>query len=132
MGVRDWLNNNPKVVTGATIGVVLLVALLIFAKAGGGLGGSPAAVKDMAFFTDDDGATWFADDAKKIPPFDHNGKQAVRARVYRSGGKTFAVPYDQNPAVYFYRADIFEANGIKAPRFAIRPGQQLALAGCRQ
>ena len=28
--------------------------------------------------------------------------------------------------------DLADANGIKAPRFAIRPGQQLALAGCRQ
>ena len=45
-------------------------------------------------------------------------KDNFPASVYASlgtGGKTFAVPYDQNPAVYFYRADIFEANGIKAP-----------------
>lgn len=32
-----------------------------------------------------------------------------------NGGKTFAVPYDQNPSVFFYRADIFEQNGIKVP-----------------
>src|SRR6188768_1844957 len=31
------------------------------------------------------------------------------------GGKTWAVPYDQNPSVFFYRADIFEQNGIKTP-----------------
>lgn len=28
--------------------------------------------------------------------------------------------------------DLADANGIKAPRFAIRPGQRLALTGCRQ
>jgi hypothetical protein len=44
----------------------------------------------LRFYTDDDGSTWFADDAKKVPPFQHNGKQAVLARVYQtSDGKQF-------------------------------------------
>jgi hypothetical protein len=89
VNLRDWLNNNPKIVTGATIGMILIVVYLIFTSSGGGLGGAPAPVRDMAFFSDDDGASWFADDGKKIPPFDRNGKQAVRARVYRAGGKTY-------------------------------------------
>jgi ABC-type glycerol-3-phosphate transport system substrate-binding protein len=45
-------------------------------------------------------------------------KDQFPASIYAAlgqGGKTYAVPYDQNPAVYFYRADIFEANGVKAP-----------------
>jgi lipopolysaccharide export system protein LptC len=42
------------------------------------------------FFTDDDGATWFADDGTKIAPFDHNGKPAVLAKVYETArGKQF-------------------------------------------
>ncbi len=42
------------------------------------------------FFTDDDGATWFADDGTKVAPFDHNGKPAVLARVFETkGGKQF-------------------------------------------
>jgi hypothetical protein len=44
------------------------------------------------FFTDDDGKTWFADDATKFPPFaDANGKQAVQAYVFKCGehGKAF-------------------------------------------
>ena len=43
----------------------------------------------QVFFTDDDGKTWFPDDAKRVPPFDRNGKPAVRAHVYKCGGKTF-------------------------------------------
>jgi hypothetical protein len=41
------------------------------------------------FFSDDDGKTFFVDDRAKLPPFDHNGKPAYRARVYTcDGGKT--------------------------------------------
>src|SRR5207237_8725398 len=29
------------------------------------------------------------DDANKVPPFDHKGKEADRARVYKCDGKTF-------------------------------------------
>jgi hypothetical protein len=46
-----------------------------------------------AFFSVDDGKTWFADDATKLPPFDKAGKQAVRAYVYRSGNGTEFVNY---------------------------------------
>ena len=89
MTLRNWLNKNPKIVTGATVVMILLVAYLILAGPGGGVGGTPAPARDMAFFSVDDGISWFPDDGKKIPPFDHNGKQAVRARVYRAQGKTF-------------------------------------------
>jgi hypothetical protein len=48
------------------------------------------AMPTKAFFTTDDGATWFADDIDKVPPFDKDGKMAVRAHVFRCGhGKTF-------------------------------------------
>ena len=43
-----------------------------------------------AFYTDDDGATTFVDDIDRITPFDHNGKPAYLARVYKSKkGATF-------------------------------------------
>jgi hypothetical protein len=90
VGLRETLNNNSKITTGVTIALIVVVlGYIIYAGTGHGPGGSPAPAKDRVFYTDDDGATWFADDATKIPPFDHNGKQAVRARVYRCGGKTF-------------------------------------------
>src|SRR5439155_23406719 len=44
-------------------------------------------------FSDDDGKTYFADDVYKAYPFDHNGKQAYRAYVYRAGSGTPFVGY---------------------------------------
>ena len=41
------------------------------------------------YYSDDDGVSKFADRADKVPPFDHNGKPAVRARVFSAGGKEF-------------------------------------------
>jgi hypothetical protein len=35
-----------------------------------------------AFYSDDDGQTWFIDSVYRTTPFDHNGKQAVRAMIY--------------------------------------------------
>ena len=41
-----------------------------------------------AFFTTDDGATLFAEDISRISPFDHDGREAVRAFVFTcDGGK---------------------------------------------
>jgi hypothetical protein len=48
-----------------------------------------------AWYSDDDGKTWFAGDQHKvIPPFDHNGKTAYRAYLFSSnGGKDAFVGY---------------------------------------
>jgi len=44
----------------------------------------------QAYFTDDDGATYFVDDINKVPPFDHDGRIAVRCYVFRCpDGKKF-------------------------------------------
>jgi hypothetical protein len=54
----------------------------------------PRPVKD--FYTVDDGATLFADKMETLPPFDHEGKPAVRAGVYSyDGGKTHFVAWLQ-------------------------------------
>ncbi len=42
---------------------------------------------EQSFFTTDDGASYFAEDANKLTPFDHDGKEAVRAHVYALNGK---------------------------------------------
>ena len=49
---------------------------------------------DFACYTDDDGQTWFVGRAFQVVPFDHNGKQTVRAMVYAyDGGAKKFVPY---------------------------------------
>jgi hypothetical protein len=84
------MNENPQIATGITIGlIVLVVGYIIYSTMGRTPSGGPPPVGNRAFYTDDDGAHWFADDATKVPPFDHNGKQAVRAKVYKCDGKTF-------------------------------------------
>jgi hypothetical protein len=88
VGIRETLNKSPALTTGATIGIIVLVLGYIFWHSSGG-GPVTTGGKVQAFFSDDDGKTYFADDASKVAPFDHNGKQAVRAWVYSCNGKKF-------------------------------------------
>ena len=37
------------------------------------------------YYTTDDGQSWFVDDAKRVPPFSKDGKEAVKACVFRTG-----------------------------------------------
>ncbi|HWP40813.1 MAG TPA: hypothetical protein VNL70_07795 [Tepidisphaeraceae bacterium] len=90
MGVRDSLNQNPKV-AAVVIGVAILAAVgLLIAQlrsTSDGVPGLTPGVKE--WFTIDDGKTWFADDGMKLPPFEHQGKIAYRVRVWTcDGGKT--------------------------------------------
>jgi hypothetical protein len=45
----------------------------------------PEAAPQMAYYTTDDGKTYFAEDQMKDTPFDHNGQKAVRAWLYTCG-----------------------------------------------
>ena len=89
MGIRQTINEKPQITMGVT-GAIILIALIYIAVHAFGGGPAAHAVKPLAFFSDDDGQTYFVDDGAKIPPFDHNGKQAFKAMVYRcEGGKPF-------------------------------------------
>jgi hypothetical protein len=85
LGVRELINRNNQLMMGVAIaGVALaLVSIIILWRHREGPPVLGAGVQ--AFFSDDDGKTWFPDDATKIPPIDHNGKPAYRALVYRRG-----------------------------------------------
>jgi len=56
-----------------------------------------------AFFTTDDGKTLFVDSIMKLPPFDKDGRQAVRAHVFECNGQR-AVGY-----LSCYRAEALKA-----------------------
>lgn len=88
MEIRDYLNEHKGVAVGATIAIVVLaIAGVAWVSSAGHTNsdGSPRA----AFFTQDDGKTFFVDDASKIPPFDYNGKPAYGCYVFTNdGGKT--------------------------------------------
>jgi len=85
---NDKLGRSAVVVAGGLLLVGL--AVIVYSQTRG-----PTAPGDhtRAFFTIDDGKTWFPDDAAKLPPFDKDGKQAVRAYVFRSAKGTEFVNY---------------------------------------
>ena len=77
---------------GVGVGIALLIlaaAALGFQLTGGRQSGA-GSVATRAFFTDDNGQTFFQDDVNKLPPFTHNGKQALGCEVFEAaGGKQF-------------------------------------------
>jgi hypothetical protein len=88
MGIREAMNGHPQ----ATKGVVSLFVLVAVAAVSVQLfGGQRRIVTELpdVYFTDDDGKTFFAAGQDNIPPFDHNGKQAVAAYVFRCEGQEF-------------------------------------------
>ncbi|WP_428939559.1 hypothetical protein [Fontivita pretiosa] len=96
MGIRETLNQNPAFTTGATALIILVALGIIVYQLVGGGDNTAEFTAGKAYFTIDDGKTWFADDASKLPPFEHQGKPAYLAFVYTyDGGKTKFVAYLQ-------------------------------------
>ena len=79
VGVVEYIRRNPRIgaVAGSVLLVVGLVAILMQS-----VGGRRSVSPGNAFYTTDEGATLFADAADLLPPFDHDGKEAVRAAVF--------------------------------------------------
>ena len=72
------------------IGIIVLVfGFIVWQWRSGSAAPGAASGVPQIFFTDDEGQHWFPDDRRKVPPFDHNGKEAVEAEVYKCDGKTF-------------------------------------------
>jgi hypothetical protein len=89
MNVRETLAENRGRATAIAGGALLLgIVVLVAFQLRGLNNSSPGASPSQAFFTIDDGKTWFPDDSAKIPPFNKDGKPAVLAHVYRCGDGT--------------------------------------------
>ena len=73
----------------------MTVAVVIFLVAGTvaffSLRPTPKVIIDNAYYTDDEGKSYFTDTIYRVPPFDHDGKTAVRAMVftYDNGNKEY-------------------------------------------
>lgn len=87
MGLRETLKEKPWI-GGALSGAFVVVALAIIVTT---YWPEKKAKLDQAFYSDDDGQTWFSDSAYLAAPFPHNGKQAVVAQIYSyaEGSKKF-------------------------------------------
>lgn len=89
MGIREMVGENRRVVMGGAV-AVLVVACLGLVAWSWTSGGEPSrSSAGRAFYTVDEGKSYFRDDSAKTPPFEHEGRQAVRALVYRCGDREF-------------------------------------------
>jgi len=82
MGVRQAINNHPLV--GSIVFVICAAIAGVWMWHS--VAGPRLDDKFNGYYSDDDGKSFFADAFPKSVPFDHNGRQAYRARVYRCGG----------------------------------------------
>lgn len=83
MGVREWLDKNKQYSTiGAGAMIVLAVGLIVYQLL-------PERASTKSWYTTDDGKTWFKDSNRKVAPFQHDGKEAVVAHLFKCDGQTF-------------------------------------------
>lgn len=83
MGVRDAIRSTPVVSVSIAGGLIVVALVIIVFQVVGGQRSSAGATE--WWYTSDDGATWFADRANKLP-FERDGKPVYRAHVFDDGG----------------------------------------------
>jgi len=96
VGIRQTLNEKPAIAIGIAAVILVAAGFLIIRQFTATTPGQTITkpVGDDAFYSDDDGATYFTDSMKKITPIKSpKGKDAVRARVYRCGNGAPFVGY---------------------------------------
>jgi len=85
MGIREKLNEQRGITIGATCALIVLALVMVAMQMRGGRSTAAEAVTSgKSFYSTDDGKTWFVDESTRIPPFMKDGKEAVRAHVYRT------------------------------------------------
>ena len=116
MGIRELLKSRQSLAVVVAAVMIVGAAVAIFVQARDTTGGP-----GRAYFTTDDGNTYFADSGTKLPPFDKNGKPAYRAHVFECGGKR-VVGYLSR-----YRPEVFQAlEEAKAARNTGKPPRNAA------
>jgi len=83
MGAREWIDKNRRASTIASVVLFLGALGLLYYQF------RPVGPPTKEWYTTDDGQTWFKDSNRKVPPFDHGGKEAVLAKVFECHGKQF-------------------------------------------
>lgn len=109
----DSASRGTKITIAAGL---LVIALAIFWWGSGGASGVGGSSSDpaLAFYSVDDGATWFKDSADRVPPFQHEGKTADQVVLFTAdGGKTKFAGYLQRFSTEVKKQ--LDA-GVKVPR----------------
>ena len=86
MGLRENMAKKPGLTAALAAGLVVVAGAIIFYQIRSNAPENRAASKD-GYYTTDDGATTFVDGSGVLPPFEHDGKTAVRAVVVDVDGK---------------------------------------------
>lgn len=110
MGIREAINQRGNVVMASSVVITILALAFIWRDVRAGA----VATGTKAWFTDDDGKTWFLDDARNLPPYQRDGKTAVRCVVFKSDKGTGFVAYEE---------ELPEA--VRSAYLDTRPGQAL-------
>jgi hypothetical protein len=90
MGIREKVNEKPGIAVAVVAIIALLAVFLVYRTFSGPAvpKADPAAqAAAPAYFTTDDGQTTFTDSSTSVAPFDHDGKQAVKAYMFNVNGK---------------------------------------------
>jgi hypothetical protein len=82
MGLREIVNRQRTTVI--VVSVIVTVGALVSLALRNADNSLPLS-NDRAFFSTDDGQTYFEGPNDKVPPFEHEGRTAVRALVFRCG-----------------------------------------------
>ncbi len=85
MGIREKLNDNPAITNGVTIGIIVIAGFFIIYQSF--FSGPSVDIPTEHYYTVDDGATFFAGPIDMVIPFEHEGRQAVRAAVFKCDGE---------------------------------------------
>jgi hypothetical protein len=94
MGIREAINQNSPVTKSVAACIIVLALLFAFSRTHRRTMRSAADGQiPQAFFSDDDGKTFFVADMTNVPPFDHDGKIACRAEVFVCKGRGPFVGY---------------------------------------
>jgi hypothetical protein len=128
VGIRETLNKNQTFTTGATIAIIVIAIGVIVWQL---MPESPPRIMTKSYYTIDDGRTWFEDSSDKIVPFDKDGKEAVRAHLFRCGenGEKFVGYLEKLDPRIKAQLDEFKSNPANKGR--IMPGQIEAEEGGR-
>jgi hypothetical protein len=129
VGIREQLNQKPAITTGVTIAIIVIAFAFILYQLIGGDGSTSVPTKQ--YYTTDDGKNLFSDDPAKVPPFDHEGKPAVRAMVFTCDArKTQFVAYlERMTPEAKAKLEAAEANKTPSPTDPMPDREMLLMEG---
>src|SRR5690349_15140739 len=83
MSMRELINRYPKLATVAILIAVCSSAALAYVMTT--RSSENIESLSLSYYTTDEGKTWFTDEIDKPIPFDHDGKPAYRAMIFKCG-----------------------------------------------